>query len=85
MKEVCHNVNIYTTVIFSEHLLKMSPAKGTHAKLNFWLIVILSQRRLRASSSQSNICLSEYFIKRARIFHEVIVNEGEARYKYPAV
>ena len=85
MKEVCHNVNIYTTVIFRGHLLKMSSAKGTHVEINFWLIVILSQRRLRASSSQPNICLFEYFVERARNSHEVIVNEGEARVNDPAV
>ena len=79
MKAVRHN--IYTTIIFSEHMLKMSPAKGTHAELNFWLIAILSQRRLRAGSSQPNICLFEYFIKRARNFHGVINNEGKARVK----
>ena len=77
--------NIYTTVIFRGHLLKMSSAKGTHVEINFWLIVILSQRRLRASSSQPNICLFEYFVERARNSHEVIVNEGEARVNDPAV
>ena len=56
MKAVRHN--IYTTIIFSEHMLKMSPAKGTHAELNFSLITILSQRRLRVHLSQTSVYLN---------------------------